>query len=84
MLTAVETSPKAPPETPIDGLLNLKQASRALNVSQSFLRREVRLKRVTAVKLGRRLLFEPATLQEFIASHRTQQLARSCPKDARV
>lgn len=72
MLTALETSPKAPPETPIDGLLNLKQASRALNVSQSFLRREVRLGRLTAVKLGRRLLFEPATLHQYVSERRTQ------------
>lgn len=72
MLTAIETSPKAPPETPVDGLLNLRHAARALGVSESFVRREVRLGRLTAVKLGRRLLFERAALREYVSERRTQ------------
>lgn len=72
MIASVEIQEKVVPDSPIGGLLNLRQAARILSVSESFLRREVRLKRLTAVKLGRRLLFERAALQEYVSERRTQ------------
>jgi excisionase family DNA binding protein len=52
-------------------LLNLQQTAQRLGIGESTVRKLVRTGALPAVKLGRRLLFEPAALGHFIAAHRT-------------
>lgn len=54
-------------------LLNLGQTAQRLGIGESTVRKLVRSGALPAVKLGRRLLFEPAALGEFIANHRTSR-----------
>ena len=59
------------PEVALEPLLSLKQAAQTLGLAEVTVRKLVRRGKLVGVHLGRRLLFEPATLREFIAQHRT-------------
>jgi len=54
-----------------ESLCSLKQTAARLGLAESTVRKLVRLKSLPAVKIGRRLLFEPEELRRFIQSHRT-------------
>jgi excisionase family DNA binding protein len=55
----------------LEPLLNLQQASSSLGLGESTCRKLVRLGQLPAIRIGRRLLFEPASLRRFIESHST-------------
>lgn len=55
----------------LEPLLNLQQASRTLGLGESTCRKLVRLGELRAVRVGRRLLFEPSVLRSFVEAHST-------------
>jgi excisionase family DNA binding protein len=55
----------------VEALLNLQQAAEILGLAEVTVRKLVRNRKLTAVKIGRRLLFEPERLRRFIARNRT-------------
>ncbi len=52
------------------GLWTLSEAAAFLGVSQRTLRREVAAKRIRCVRIGRRLLFDPADVSRFVAARK--------------
>ena len=52
------------------GLWNLREAAAHLCVSERTVRREVRAKRLHCVRIGRRLLFDPADVSRFVAARK--------------
>jgi excisionase family DNA binding protein len=51
-------------------LLNVESAARYLTVSEHFVRRLVRERRITFIKVGRHVRFDPADLDAFIEQGR--------------
>jgi excisionase family DNA binding protein len=51
-------------------LLDCREASAALCVSGRTLRREVEAGRIRCVRIGRRLLFDPADVARFVAARK--------------
>ncbi len=67
------------PEVALEPLLSLKQAAQRLGLAEVTVRKMVRQGKLVGVHLGRRLLFEPETLRDFITRNRTaprEQAAR--------
>ncbi len=58
-------------DTALEPLLSLKQAAQMLGLAEVTVRKMVRQGKLGGVHLGRRLLFEPETLRNFIARNRT-------------
>ena len=52
--------------------VSIHDAAAALNVSHWSLRKYIRQGRLVAVRIGRRVLIEPAELQRLIANGRTE------------
>lgn len=55
--------------TLIERLLTVEEVVDHLRISRSKLYEYVRLGELSSVKMGRRVLFEPATIQGFIERH---------------
>ena len=53
-----------------DRLLSLGDAASHLRVSERTIRREVSAKRLHCVRIGRRLLFDPADVSRFVAARK--------------
>jgi excisionase family DNA binding protein len=53
-------------------LLDLPQAAQCLGTSERHLRRLWQERRISAIKVGRRVRFAKADLAEFVASHRVK------------
>jgi excisionase family DNA binding protein len=53
----------------VEQLLSLSHAAARLGIGRSTLKRLVAHRRVTVVRVGRRLLFEPDALQRFVQAH---------------
>ncbi len=60
----------------MEPLMDVPAASRFLSVSPYTVRFWLRTGRLTAVRLGRRVLFEPCELQRFCAEQTREYLAR--------
>jgi excisionase family DNA binding protein len=56
----------------LEALQALPEARRLLNLSDAGVRRLVLNGQLPAVRIGRRLLFEPDALRRFIEEHRTR------------
>ena len=54
-------------------LLSLKEAARLLGVSFWTVRRFIQRGKLIPVTIGRRILLEQSTIQQFIESHRTRK-----------
>lgn len=59
------------PEASAESLLGLKQTAVRLGIAESTVRKLVTLKALPAVKIGRRLLFQPEELRSFTQRNRT-------------
>ncbi len=55
---------------PAAGLLSLREVAAHLRVSERTVRRQVRAKRLHCVRIGRRLLFDPADVSRFVAARK--------------
>lgn len=55
---------------PPSGLWTLREVAAHLHVSERTVRREVRAKRLHCVRIGRRLLFDPADVSRFVAARK--------------
>jgi excisionase family DNA binding protein len=53
-------------------LFGLREVAERLRLAESTVRQLVRLKKLQAVRIGRRLVVEEAALQAFIAERRTE------------
>ncbi|MCE9547390.1 MAG: helix-turn-helix domain-containing protein [Planctomycetia bacterium] len=51
--------------------LNVTEAAEEVRVSASWLRREAKAGRFPCVRLGRRLLFRPEAIQQYLAERET-------------
>ncbi len=59
---------KKPPTLPLEDLLNVKQAAQKLNLHEETLRELVRRGEIKHVRSGRKILFHPWHVQEYIAA----------------
>jgi hypothetical protein len=64
----------------MEGLLDVDDAAAALNLSPWTVRAYWRQGKLHAVKIGARLLFEPASIREFVARCKAQT---RCPMGVR-
>ncbi len=55
---------------PAAALMSLHDAAAYLRVSERTVRRQVRAKRLHCVRIGRRLLFDPADVSRFVAARK--------------
>lgn len=62
---------ESPETAALEPLLNLQGASRMLGLAESTCRKLVRLGQLPAIRIGRRLLFEPSALRSFVQDHST-------------
>lgn len=51
----------------------LKEAAAVMGLSESFLRAEIRAKRLVAVKLSRHVLIESSAIQDYLSKRRTTE-----------
>jgi len=56
----------------LEKLLDNTEAAKLLNISPFSLRRKVALREVPHIKIGRRTLFSPKSLQEYIDARRVE------------
>jgi excisionase family DNA binding protein len=56
--------------SPRPGLWNLCDVALYLQISQRQVRREVAARRLRCVRIGRRLLFDPADVSRFVAARK--------------
>lgn len=55
---------------PLASLLTVNDVATHLKVSERTVRREVRARRLRCVRIGRRLLFDPADVARFVAARK--------------
>ncbi len=54
------------------GLVPVEEAARRLGVSEEWIRKAGRERRIEFVRVGARMLFRPAYLDEYIADHTSE------------
>ena len=59
---------KKPPTLPLEDLLDVKQAAKKLCLSEWYLRELVRRGEFVHTRFGRKILFHPQHVQDFIAA----------------
>ena len=67
---ALSGSPAVARRGGLPGLWTLRETAASLRVSERTLRREVIAKRIRCVRIGRRLLFDPADVSRFVAARK--------------
>ena len=65
----------------MDTLLSVEQAAERLGTSVRFVRRLIAERRITYVKVGRKVLFERSAVTAYIDAHRVQPLTRAQLRD---
>jgi excisionase family DNA binding protein len=60
----------AHPLAPLEGPLDYPQAAQFLNLSESYLRKLVWKGALRPIKVGRRVLFDPADLRKWLAAQK--------------
>ncbi|HEX3854744.1 MAG TPA: excisionase family DNA-binding protein [Polyangiaceae bacterium] len=50
-------------------LLSADQAAHRLGVSEDYVRRAARDRRLASVRLGKRVLFRPQDIEDYVAAH---------------
>lgn len=62
--------------------MNVDEAAHFLGVSAGKIRKDLRERAVPHVRIGRRVLFDPARLQRFVADHAVEPLSDERQKEA--